>query len=451
MKKILIFSIIILIIFGSLSPVTISDNLNDQQKEINQESLIEKYDHINYPVMTDPLIASDIKNINIKGFQINTDLPESYSWLNYDGYDWSTPVKNQGNCGSCWDFAAIGTLESIIKIRENRPDINPDLSEQYALSCLPASANNYGQGCLGGTPYNAFYWIMNSSEEGNYQNGVISEDCFNYYADHNIPCDDKCNDWVERLIPINDCGELWVGFDNEEARSTVKTFIYEYGPISAGMNVSSEFTDYFRFRHNPNDYFPDPDMPWGNRLNHIIVIMGWKDDSSIPNGGYWICKNSWGADWGYDGFFNIEYGGLFTGTYISWVDYVAQNSYPQIPDIPNGEINGEVESEYTYTTTSTDIDSNELFYLFDWGDDTNSGWIGPYESDEIVSTSHTWLQRGNYYIKVKVKDELDQESGWSDPFEVSMPNNKNLFMRLKLFNFLNLENTLFYQIISKIL
>ena len=62
--------------------------------------------------------------------------PDYFNWMDYNGKDWTTPVKYQGNCGSCWDFAAVSALESVINIEEGIPNLNPDLSEQYILSCL---------------------------------------------------------------------------------------------------------------------------------------------------------------------------------------------------------------------------------------------------------------------------------------------------------------------------
>ena len=415
MKSIFILFIFLSLIFTSFGVLS-SDFIKNDTEEI----------FFNYPIMIKPIIIEDINN-NIKSMPcsiINT--PDEFNWRNLDGNDWTTPAKDQGNCGSCWDFAAIGTLESIIKIRENRPDINPDLSEQYVLSCLPMAANNYGQGCLGGTPYNAFFYMMNTSNQGNNYNGAIPESCFPYQADHDIPCEDKCENWIDFLIPIYDCGESWVGFDSPTARDTIKSLIYQHGPISAGINVTQDFIRYWSIHHNENNYYPDTNEPWGNHLNHIIVIIGWKDDPIISNGGYWICKNSWGADWGYNGFFNIEYGGLFTGSYISWVDYQSDDQRPAKPLRPSGINNGNTNTEYYYSSSSTDPNDDQIYFLFNWGDGTNSGWIGPYNSGDIVNISHSWDARGNYEIKVKVKDTHELESEWSDPLVVSIPKNKQL-------------------------
>ncbi|MCD6572495.1 MAG: hypothetical protein J7K95_00160 [Thermoplasmata archaeon] len=111
-------------------------------------------------------------------------LPPSFSWL--DG-GWVTPARFQGNCGSCWDFAAVGALEAIIKIREGMTSLNPDLSEQYILSCLPNAGS-----CKGGSPYLAYYYIKSTSPEGNYHNGIVTEDCFPYEANDWVPCSHKC-------------------------------------------------------------------------------------------------------------------------------------------------------------------------------------------------------------------------------------------------------------------
>ncbi|MCD6108537.1 MAG: hypothetical protein J7J89_03585, partial [Thermoplasmata archaeon] len=57
----------------------------------------------------------------------------------------------------------------------------------------------------------------------------------------------------------------------------------------------------------------------------------------------------------------------------------------------------------------------------DWGDGTNSGWLGPYNSGETVEASHSWSEKGEYSIKVKAKDINGLESEWSDPLVISMP------------------------------
>ena len=62
-----------------------------------------------------------------------------------------------------------------------------------------------------------------------------------------------------------------------------------------------------------------------------------------------------------------------------------------------------------------------LFYYFDWGDGTNSGWIGYYQSGEPCIVSHEWSEQGIYEIKVKAKDIYGQESNWSDPLPITMP------------------------------
>ena len=114
-----------------------------------------------YSIMKKPIDCSKL-TITQKEFS-TIDVPEEFSWRDFEGEDYTTIAKNQGNCGSCWDFAAMGALESRIEIREECSKLNPDLSEQYVLSCLPAAANYYGEGCWGGTPYGAYYYMMNES------------------------------------------------------------------------------------------------------------------------------------------------------------------------------------------------------------------------------------------------------------------------------------------------
>ena len=239
------------------------------------------------------------------------DLPEYFSWKDNSGYDWTTPAKNQlypKSCGSCWAFAPIGAMESCIKIARNTPDVDIDLSEQYLLSCIPILAFNYGNGCNGGgNMWRVFHYIQDNSSDGNYCNGIIPEECFPYQADDDIPCEEKCLDWESHLIQI-------YGYDTinelgENYRDDLKTAIMEFGPIAVGMENSFDYIEWIWSNHDQNDYYPydEDEKLYGG---HGVSIVGWKDDQSIGNGGYWIIKNSVGPLAGYDGFMNIEYDAL---------------------------------------------------------------------------------------------------------------------------------------------
>ncbi len=95
------------------------------------------------------------------------------------------------------------------------------------------------------------------------------------------------------------------------------------------------------------------------------------------------------------------------------------NTPPAIPDTPVGPATGEIDIEYTFTTSTTDAQNNDVFYMVAWGD-TVSDWLGPYASGETVGLTHTWAFPGEYSISVKAKDSEGLESYWSDPTSISI-------------------------------
>ena len=113
---------------------------------------------------------------------------------------------------------------------------------------------------------------------------------------------------------------------------------------------------------------------------------------------------------------------------------VIENTPPDRPSIPDGPSSPKLNVEYTYNTSTTDLDGDQLYYWFDWGDNSYSGWIGPYDSGAIASASHAWSEKGSYEIIVKAKDEHRILSEWSDQLSVSLPRGKILpntfFMKL---------------------
>jgi hypothetical protein len=109
---------------------------------------------------------------------------------------------------------------------------------------------------------------------------------------------------------------------------------------------------------------------------------------------------------------------------------ITSKNPPTTPAI-GGPTSGKTGTSYTYSATSTDPEVNNIFYWFDWGDGTNTGWIGPYFSGQTANTAHVWSLTGTYNIKVKAKDDPDGNGDCSDGMEsswgtltISMPKNK---------------------------
>jgi PKD repeat protein len=99
------------------------------------------------------------------------------------------------------------------------------------------------------------------------------------------------------------------------------------------------------------------------------------------------------------------------------------NYQPNIPNTPSGPTSIHIGTSGSYSTSTTDPDGDDVYYLFDWGDCTDSGWVGPYPSGTIGSASKTWYETGTYQVKVKAKDIHDAESDWSPSLEVEVYNN----------------------------
>jgi hypothetical protein len=106
----------------------------------------------------------------------------------------------------------------------------------------------------------------------------------------------------------------------------------------------------------------------------------------------------------------------------------SDNKEPDKPIKPSGQVNGTVNVEYTYITTTTDPDGGQVYYLWDWGDGTHSDWLGPFVSGAQASAQKSWGVKGKYSIRVKAKDIFGAESAWSDPLPIAMPTSKSTQM-----------------------
>jgi hypothetical protein len=134
----------------------------------------------------------------------------------------------------------------------------------------------------------------------------------------------------------------------------------------------------------------------------------WALREMYTNGLWYMVKYEmfeWGALWG-----NPDLG----------VAPVSSNYPPQTPEQPSGITKGEPGIEYDFSSSTTDPDGDNIFYLFDWGDGTDSDWLGPYNSGDTCTASHTWMNPDICYVKVRAKDTYDRESDWSDSLSVAI-------------------------------
>lgn len=205
--------------------------------------------------------------------QVDPSPPAQFDWRSTSGgRDFTTPIRDQGACGSCYIFGSVAVVESLLRMRQGWETSQPNLSEQYALSDCPSCGS-----CDGGYADRVFGFMQ--------WKGMPLESCFRYMADSNIAATAACD------ITAKIGGWGFVPLTNAD----VKAYLLAYGPLASYLDVYEDFFAYSGgvYQHVAGDYVG----------GHFVAIVGYDDA-----GGYWIAKNSWGTGWGEQGWFRIAYG-----------------------------------------------------------------------------------------------------------------------------------------------
>jgi len=230
--------------------------------------------------------------------------PSSFDWRNHDGSDWMTPVKNQGSCGSCWAFSAVGVAEAAHNIANDNPDLDLDLSEDYLVSDCAM-----GDDCCGGSKARALAYIRDTgipdeaclpyAETCGCIDGVCQSNCT--YIGTGIcsdrTCSDRCVDFSSRLINISNTA--FVSTDP----ATIKQHLVDTGPLAVSIGYGPSFGGYW----DEDIYRCTNDTG----TNHAVVMVGYDDAD-----GAWIIKNSWGSGWNGDGYFKVGYDECYVQQYV---------------------------------------------------------------------------------------------------------------------------------------
>lgn len=216
-------------------------------------------------------------------------------------FGWVGPVKNQGQCGSCWDFSGTG----IVEIAYNKAGVGggPNsfiLSEQYTLSC------GRNGGCGGDDNTTVLAWAKATGLP-------LSADYGPYTASAGLfrHCNYKAS---EPLYKIPDWGFADSnGGQGVTPVADIKAAIKAYGAVGCGIAANRAFESWGNNGGSPSQPFRGGG--WGQHsINHDIILVGWHDYDATGQTGYWILRNSWGTGWGDKGYCYIEYGANDVGT-----------------------------------------------------------------------------------------------------------------------------------------
>lgn len=236
---------------------------------------------------------------------------DSYGDVNDGNFDLRkfgavTDSKQQGSCGSCWAFAAISSIESS-HLLVNRKEV--DLSEQQILNCIRIKDNPEWGGCQGGNTYLAFKFLKDAGFELNqeYQQAyqAAQNDCF-VQKGENIKIVNW--GWVDTFYSD--------GSNKPPSIEKVKEALVKHGALGASIFVSEDKPYLAGWFDEKLDH---------KRTNHAISVVGWDDAK-----GAWLIKNSWGENWGDQGFGWVKYGHQNINKFV-WVD-VAQSEAPEIEE-----------------------------------------------------------------------------------------------------------------------
>jgi len=196
--------------------------------------------------------------------------PASVDWSNKGAV---TPVKNQGQCGSCWAFSTTGSLEGAYYKKNNKLE---SFSEQQLVDC----DHDGDQGCNGGLMDNAFTFVK--------QNGGLCRESAYPYVARRETCKTDCTE-VDGLTDVS--------YTDVKVQERALMAAVAQQPVSIAIEA-----DQSGFQLYKSGVFTGE---CGSSLDHGVLVVGYgrQDDTD-----YWKVKNSWGASWGVEGYIKLERG-----------------------------------------------------------------------------------------------------------------------------------------------
>ncbi|GAB1601596.1 cathepsin O-like [Argonauta hians] len=207
----------------------------------------------------------------------NLKIPSAVDWRESKAV---TEVKNQGACGACWAFSCVETMESMFAITKNVSA--PDLSVQEVIDCAEES-----MGCSGGDTCSTLEWLKQKKKTVVYEPAYPLTDI-----------DEACRPISKSATGVQVTSSTCDNFVGRE--DAMLQYLAENGPLVAAVDAST----WFNYQNGIIRYHCD------NTNNHAVQIVGYNMSGEVP---YYIVRNSWGPDFGIDGYLHIAVGNNLCG------------------------------------------------------------------------------------------------------------------------------------------
>ena len=247
----------------------------------NQFSGMDEFDFINYVMQNNKLFNhfDDDLDTTLREHSPNITYnnPPSINWINAGAV---TPIKDQGQCGSCWSFSATGALEGIYKIMTGKL---VDFSQQHLVDCDNLKNGGRDHGCKGGLMENAFTWI---SKNG----GLCSEEAYPYVSGDGTTqvCQKSCS-----VIPKSNVASY------VSVEPTDNALMYALSQQPVAIAIEADQRDFQLYK---SGVFTGT---CGTNLDHGVLAVGYGSEEGAD---YYLVKNSWGTTWGDNGYIKLARG-----------------------------------------------------------------------------------------------------------------------------------------------